>query len=236
MDIAVPGTYSYGFLDLQCPSKTIYPSSNGCDYLSTTCTSGSKSDVVFSYSTETHEYECSNSGTEYCCPTYYGEIKSCDANTNCTVDCSSSSCSEYLIDGSDSNYLAVDCGSYQCQSAIIHCPSGGCHVKCDGAYACSSAQISYIGELDDDGTIKVTCIDGYACYAMSYDGDYAQNVELVVSGGYAMYSAYLYAENAGTVTVWCSSDDGSYACYSSNWYIPEDSTTFNCYGEGMSAV
>ena len=95
----------------------------------------------------------------------------CSSNTNCVVDCSSTSCTYATIDGTNALSLTVKCPkststSYsKCKYTNIKCPSKynstllECNVNCD-EYGCYYTTITY----NEYTSLNLECKNDYSCY------------------------------------------------------------------------
>ena len=94
----------------------------------------------------------------------------CSSNTNCVVDCSSTSCRYTTIDGTNALSLTVKCPkstslSYsKCKYTNIKCPhknSGNlleCNINCD-EYGCYYTKITY----NERTSLNLECKNDYSC-------------------------------------------------------------------------
>eukprot|EP01084_Bolivina_argentea_P226932 383256_1 len=197
LEVHVPDSYVFGYLDLNCASLITYPNSDACNGLITTCDQGRAyykptptptvwdDTAYFVWDSVVNDYKCTNTGARYCCPYYNAtkdEVGICQPGIDCNIDCSIISCSFKIIDGSNANYLNVICGELECQYTVFLCPPGGCNILCNNSRACEYATFGYGGLTIPNTKVKVTCYGYSACSRSIMNMKYVNELELICQG------------------------------------------------------
>eukprot|EP01083_Nonionella_stella_P196572 723160_1 len=144
-------------------------------------------------------YGCTAGETDQCCPFYAGTLN-CNGQSNaCDIDCSTTGCSNYIIDGSGAlGAFTVDCGEGGCGGAIIICPNTTpCSVKCDEPEACGAATIRAVYSH----SVSLTCLDSFSCEKMNIWANYTNDLTIFSEGLFGLNDANIYADYATIINV-----------------------------------
>eukprot|EP01084_Bolivina_argentea_P284434 487468_1 len=221
MDIMVPPTYTYNYLDITCPSYA-NSTTDSCNNLDIICSDG-KSAVALSWDDTKNEHNCGiYSSSSYCCPFFTGNIISCNNTLNCSIDCGAITpdCDGAIINGSTANFLTVQCRVANCEysamgGAVIYCPAGGCDIRCgDDDVQCQYAKIIAEGTLANNSIVSVSCAGRRSCkYAeINYMNTFGDNGNLSVEcGPYSCYYLTVNAQYANEIDISCKGDKNG--CY-----------------------
>eukprot|EP00485_Elphidium_margaritaceum_P015609 CAMPEP_0202730382 /NCGR_PEP_ID=MMETSP1385-20130828/186613_1 /ASSEMBLY_ACC=CAM_ASM_000861 /TAXON_ID=933848 /ORGANISM="Elphidium margaritaceum" /LENGTH=624 /DNA_ID=CAMNT_0049396655 /DNA_START=16 /DNA_END=1890 /DNA_ORIENTATION=+ len=157
-----------------------------------------------------------------CCPiAYKAGVLDCSGQTqNCVIDCVSSDCSNYAIDGSQvTSSLTVNCdsGNGGCSFADIKCPTS------------------------DSAVCTVNCLNANACEKMSISAAQSQSLDLSCDGSESCSSSTVFcpAHSVDACSIACT-DGSTEVCadmhiYSDISYVV-DFLSLECTGSGCSSM
>ena len=178
IDLYVPETYRYGFLQHSCEREMYSWGFRGCDEWETTCLpAGINKDstpTTLVYSNEAAQFKCSESGASWCCP--WGNRS--DFNGNSTdgenedhFDLGLLSVNLYIEQGTNRMQHIIGNTSNDFMMQSIRCEKEICFIECIDALSCALSDI----QIADADTLNVliSCSADFSCLSVTIFADVA---------------------------------------------------------------
>eukprot|EP01084_Bolivina_argentea_P027448 51023_1 len=164
--------------------------------------------------------------SEIYCPT--------TSNSACNIQCLDYyGCYSSKIYVSQSTNLNIQCMAEEgscLQTEIYANYAQNVSISCYGSGELSETSSAPCQHLNVFGNhimdqLHIQCIDDYSCNGLNVESTYAHNVNIFARGNYALKSAYIYAQNVNSMTIFCGSEENEYGCNHLNVYAPSDNNT-----------
>eukprot|EP01084_Bolivina_argentea_P251723 422304_1 len=242
INIFVPNSYVYGYLDITCSFGLI------CQNIQIKCENDLYRWGLTLLKYENQKYTCSTqygalSGILNWCPydLYLDKIV-CVSGLDCDIVCANDDCSKAVIDGTDSNYLTVTCnkGIYSdsmntssCYGTSIICPVSGCTINCND-FGCSDTQLLYDGQLTDNGIVSLICNGVFSCVRTTIDAQYANQIDIscLSNNNWTCYDIKLDGSYSNKINIFANN---SGAIFASDMYM-ENATNIAINAHGWAAL